>query len=357
MVKLSVYAIIISLMLVSCTHSQAGIPPYIQHMQAAMDTMTFEDAKTYLAETSREMLSSRTKGFAITVGSNQNKYEEKDWGTEENPTQLPALDEERFNQWKDQLHLICFYQDRSHYGDLRILVDLPYEQIFYTSDFSRYIKAKAIIDTIYHEGQDPESCSMTPSEIELLRRDIGWVDSLSMTLTITYPVNVKTYKLPAAEKELRLNNGSIKINKLKHNHALAGITGTLGDCLVDMQLTGNSGNNINTHFTAARRPADPEIYKEYINNYLKFNEAMYGPGEGNYSHLWEDVLDKKYTDKQQLMAALEEAGKVQADVPDFGDLHLYIIGEGNIKDLIFYIAHAYRSQTIRLVIPNRSDEL
>ena len=357
MVKLSVNAIVISLMLVSCTNSQAGIPPYIQHMQAAMDTMTFEDAKTYLAETSRKMLSSRTKGFAISVGSNENKYKEKDWGTEENPTQFQALDEERFNQWKDQLHLICFYQDKSHYGDLRILADLPYEQIFYTFDFQRHIKATAIIDTIYHEGQAAESCNMTPSEIELLRRDIGWVDSLSMTLTITYPVNVKTYKLSATEKELHIHNGSIKINKLKHNHALACITGTLGDRFVDLQLTSNSDNYINTHFTAARRPTDTEIYKECMNNYLKFNEAVYGPGQENYSYQWKDVLDKKYPDKQQLMAALEEAGKAQADMPDFGDLHLYIIGEGNIKDLIFYIADGYRTENIRLVIPNRSDEL
>lgn len=350
LIKYILAAIAIPISLVTCSKSQAGIPPYIQHMLAVMDTMTFEEAAGYMAGTSRSLSTDRRKGFGI--GSERREYKIEDWGTRETPPKLHSLDAERFERWKEHLNLICLYQDLSHYGDLRILPDIPYEEIFGTLNFHRYIKTKEVVKTVYKEGLTPESCDMGIDELnKKLKKDPHWVDSIKMNITITYPYNIKAYKLSATGNPAATVNGTITIDKMEYNHACATLSGATGDNFVDADVIGISGNPVETHYNLGRR--NPKKEK---NNYAGFNEAIYGTGRGHYSYDWENNITEKYKDKEELTDAINLAAQTWNN-PQFGYHYLYIMGDGNVKEIIFYIAEGYRTETLELIVPNRSDEL
>jgi len=302
---------------------------------------------------SDKLLRTNVRGFAIT--NDNKKPEKKNWGTEEIMSNDPPFDINRFSEWKKHVGLICFYQDLSHYGDLRVLLDIPYDEIFGTIDFPRYIQTSEIIETVYKESAEPENVRTKPDELNAqLIKDPHWVDSIKMAITITYPENIKVYTLSKKEKSKKTDNGIIEIRELKDNYALVSITGTLGNNFVDMEIVSPKDNYINTNYTINRMNFDTP--KESREGYATFNETIYGTGNGYYSPYWVNILEDKYKSKEQLMTAINLAAKT-VDNPEFGDYFLYTIAGGNIKELKFYIAERYRTETLEITIPNRSDEL
>ncbi len=352
--KYALLLTVVLLMFLIPPKSYTQTRPYSEYVISQIDTMDFDNAKEYLINICTTLGQGKSIDFGARgyIVKDYNKI--KNWGSEE--ITASPFDIVRFSEWKKYFSDVYFTQDLEDSHKLRMNLNSFYYKLFGTvmvydiigSEESEEIEK--IIDTIYYRDTLPQKYGYSDIVLnEELRKSPRWIDSIKMTIRLIYPYNIKPYYLLEKDKTIKINGGIIEKQKRKYNNISLKLSGEITDYQVCIDAISNNGNYISGNYYIEKRSTD---------NFGLFLETIYGDEITN--SIFMDIrnrgkasLDKKYHTKEELVKAVREAFAKMKD-PDFGNYFCNIIGYGNVRDLVFYIAEGYTTETIHLMVRNKS---